>query len=383
VSAEALRRFRFAPLLTATVLTVLLLWLFKSVAHVFILLFLGILISLYLGAVTDWVRQRLKVPDRLAFGVAIVFTLAALAGLFWILVPPVIEQTQQLVRVLPAYITTWEKGIETAISRMPGLRDFWRPGEHRILRAVYDQLASQFNDVVPKVVGIVHGAINVFSVAVMGIYLALHPPIHRDLVRDVIGDLGDTLRAWIVGQLTAMAVLAVLTAIGLYLLGVPYWLTFGVFTGLVAIVPFFGTLVSTLLPALFVLNTPNGGTRALAVIALGTVIHLIEGNLVAPLVMSKQVDLPPVLTIMSVLVIGKLLGGIGLVVAVPTLAVLMVIVRRILITRIYEGQGFRRSTRERALVLRLPAPGGGILSPPGPPADVLAVAERSAPRRSA
>ena len=395
MSAEALRRFRFAPLLTATVLTVLLLWLFKSVAHVFILLFLGILISLYLGAVTDWVRQRLKVPDRLAFGVAIVFTLAALAGLFWILVPPVIEQTQQLVRVLPAYITTWEKGIETAISRMPGLRDFWRPGEHRILRAVYDQLASQFNDVVPKVVGIVHGAINVFSVAVMGIYLALHPalyrewlialfpPIHRDLVRDVIGDLGDTLRAWIVGQLTAMAVLAVLTAIGLYLLGVPYWLTFGVFTGLVAIVPFFGTLVSTLLPALFVLNTPNGGTRALAVIALGTVIHLIEGNLVAPLVMSKQVDLPPVLTIMSVLVIGKLLGGIGLVVAVPTLAVLMVIVRRILITRIYEGQGFRRSTRERALVLRLPAPGGGILSPPGPPADVLAVAERSAPRRSA
>jgi predicted PurR-regulated permease PerM len=395
VTGEALRRFRFAPLLTATVLTVLLLWLFKSVAHVFILLFLGILISLYLGAVTDWVRRQLKVPDRLAFGVAIVFTLAALAGLFWILVPPVIEQTQQLVRVLPTYITTWEKGIETAIARMPGLRDFWHPGEHRILRAVYDQVAGQFNDVVPKVVGIVHGAISVFSVAVMGIYLALHPalyrewlialfpPIHRDLVRDVIGDLGDTLRAWIVGQLTAMAVLAALTAIGLYLLGVPYWLTFGVFTGLVAIIPFFGTLVSTLLPALFVLNTPNGGTRALAVIALGTVIHLIEGNLVAPLVMSKQVDLPPVLTIMSVLVIGNLLGGIGLVVAVPTLAVLMVIVRRILITRIYEGQGFRRSTRERALVLRLPAPGGGILSPPGPPADVLAVAERSAARRTA
>jgi predicted PurR-regulated permease PerM len=395
VTVEALRRFRFAPLLTATVLTVLLLWLFKSVAHVFILLFLGILISLYLGAVTDWVRRQLKVPDRLAFAVAIVFTLAALAGLFWILVPPVIEQTQQLVRVLPTYITTWENGIENSIGRMPGLRDFWRPGEHRILRAVYDQVAGQFNDVVPKVVGIVHGAINVFSVAVMGIYLALHPalyrewlialfpPIHRDLVRDVIGDLGDTLRAWIVGQLTAMAVLAALTAIGLYLLKVPYWLTFGVFTGLVAIVPFFGTLVSTLLPALFVLNTPNGGTRALLVILLGTVIHLIEGNLVAPLVMSKQVDLPPVLTIMSVLVIGKLLGGIGLVVAVPTLAVLMVIVRRILITRIYEGQGFRRSTRERALVLRLPAPGGGILSPPGPPADVLAVAERNAPRRSA
>jgi len=50
---------------------------------------------------------------------------------------------------------------------------------------------------------------------------------------------------------------------------------------------------------------------------------------------------------------------------VPTLAVVMVIVRRILITRIYEGQGFRRTTRERPLLLRVPAPDGGVLVPVG------------------
>ena len=391
----AARRFKFAPILTATVFTILLLWIAGKVAHVILLLFLGIMISLYLGALSGVLQRRLRIPGGWSLGAAVLITLGGLSLLFYILVPPLIVQTRELVRVLPNYITGWEAAIDRLVARVPALGAVYEPGQHKLLLALYDQLAGQFNDLVPKVFGVVEVLISIFSVCVMGLYLALHPalyrewlialfpPIHRDLVRDVIGDLGDTLRAWIVGQLTAMAVLAVLTAIGLYLLGVPYWLTFGVFTGLVAIVPFFGTLVSTLLPALFVLNTPNGGTRALAVIALGTVIHLIEGNLVAPLVMSKQVDLPPVLTIMSVLVIGKLLGGIGLVVAVPTLAVLMVIVRRILITRIYEGQGFRRSTRERALVLRLPAPGGGILSPPGPPADVLAVAERSAPRRSA
>ena len=103
----------------------------------------------------------------------------------------------------------------------------------------------------------------------------------------------------------------------------------------------------------------------------------------SPYAMSKKVDLPPVLTIMAVLIMGQLLGGIGLIVALPTLAMAMVIVRRILITRIYEGQGFRRTTRERPIVLRLPAPGGGVLVPNGPPIDVIAIAEQTAIERSA
>jgi putative permease len=202
-------------------------------------------------------------------------------------------------------------------------------------------------------------------------------------VRDLLGDLGDTLRSYIVGQLLVMAFLAALTAMFLYFLDVPFALTFGIFTGLVAIIPFFGTLLSTTLPALFVLNGPNGGVRALLVLGVGVVVHLIEGNIVSPYAMSKKVDLPPVLTIMSVLIMGQLLGGIGLIVALPTLAMLMVIVRRILITRIYEGQGFRRTTRERPLVLRLPAPGGGVLVPSGPPIDVISVAEHSTVKRTA
>ena len=389
------RRFRFAPILTATVLTVLLIWMFGTVAHVLLLLFLGVLISLYLRAVTGWFERRLRLPERLAFTAALLLTIAGVVALFWILVPPVITQTQQLVKVLPNQIAAWEAGIERAVSRIPALQEVWKPGEHKILFAIYDQVSGSFSDLTTKVFSVVHGAINVFSIVVIGIYLSLHPalyrewlialfpPIHRDLVRDVLGDLGDTLRSYIVGQLLVMAFLAALTAIFLKILSVPYWLTFGIFTGLVAIIPFFGTLMSTTLPALFVLNGPNGGVRAGLVIGVGVVVHLIEGNIVAPYAMSKKVDLPPVLTIMAVLIMGQLLGGAGLIVAVPTLAMVMVIVRRILITRIYEGQGFRKTTRERPLVLRLPAPGGGVMVPEGPPVDVLSVAEHTAHERSA
>jgi predicted PurR-regulated permease PerM len=185
-----------------------------------------------------------------------------------------------------------------------------------------------------------------------------------------------------------MTFLGAITALGLFLLDVPFSLPFGIFTGLVAIVPFFGTLLSTALPALFVLTgapfhgfSPLG--HAMLVVGLGVVVHLVEGNIIAPLVMSKKVDLPPVLTIMSVLVMGQLLGPMGLIIALPTLAAVMVIVRRILITRIYEGQGFRKTTRERALVLRVPVPGGGVITSAGPPVDVISAAERAGVRRSA
>ncbi|HUQ48783.1 MAG TPA: AI-2E family transporter [Gemmatimonadaceae bacterium] len=390
-----MRGVKVAPILAGVILTFLLLWMLGATVSVFLLLFIAIILSLFLGAVRDILVERVHVPPKIAFFLAVVGSFAALFGLFAILLPPVVEQTRSLIIVLPKYIETWETGIDHFVARFPALRDAWKPGEHPLITAVYDQVATQAESVVPKVLSFVHVMIDCFAVAVMSIYLALQPglyrewlialfpPIHRDLVRDVLRDLADALRAYIVGQLITMTMLGILTAIGLYILGVPYALTFGVFTGLVAVIPFFGTLVSTTLPALFVLGGPGGGTRAVYVLLLGVVIHLIEGNLVSPLVMSKKIDMPPVLTITAVLVIGKLLGPLGLVVALPTLVTVMVIVRRILINRIYEGKGFRKSTRDRIFVLRVPVPDGGVIVPAAPVPDLIRIREKNPVRKLA
>ncbi len=387
MTARPQAKFSFAPILTATVFTVLLLWLSGRVAEVFLLLFLGVIISLYLGALAGTLRRRAMVPDRWTLLLAIIITFGGLALLFWVLVPPLIAQTQELVKVLPEYISGWEAAIDRMVAKVPALRQVYSPGEHRLLLAVYEQVSGQFGNLVPKLLSFVNVMVSLFSVVVMALYLALHPalyrewlialfpPIHRDLVRDVLSDCASSLRAYIVGLLLTMTFLGTLTAVFLYFLNVPYALTFGVFTGLACIIPFFGTLLSTTLPALFVLTGPNGGTRALWVIGVGVVVHLIEGNLVSPYIMSKQVDLPPVLTIVFVLIIGKLLGPLGLLVAVPGLVVIMVIVRRILLSRLYEGQGFRRTTRERPLLLRVPASEGGLILP-AQPLDFISLLER-------
>src|SRR5690606_27705346 len=133
---------------------------------------------------------------------------------------------------------------------------------------------------VPYLFGGVQLIIQTVGVVTMAIYLALRPtlyreglitlipPVHRQLARNLLADLSRSLRAWIVGQLIMMSSLGLLTWIGLQLLDVPYALAFGVFTGFVAIVPVFGTLISIILPALFLLGSA-GLIKILAVLAVG------------------------------------------------------------------------------------------------------------------
>ena len=326
----------------------LVVWFVLRVVDVLLLVFLAILLAVYLSAITDWMERRFGTKRWLGLTVAVVSTLAAVTGIAVLLLPPVIEQTRALVGGLPQTLTNIQNVLARWASQYPVLdqTDLANPSSGVVSGLVTDAVGFLSG----SIFGYVRGGGTLFieaaSVVVMALYLARQPtlyrdglitlfsPRHRPIANRVFDDIAATLRAWVVGQLIAMAVLAVLTAIGLKILGVPYWLAFGIFTGLVAIVPFFGTLVSTLLPALFMVASGDWLT-VLLVIILGVVIHVFEANFVVPRIMQHRVDLPPVLTIASVLIMGVLLGPIGLIVAVPILCVTMVLIRHILRGEIY------------------------------------------------
>ncbi len=361
---EPSRRIRIGPVLTAVVLTGLGLWAFALTANVWLLLFVSILIALYLSAVGEYLVRRLGVSPRLAFWIGVGLTLAALAGLIWLLVPPVVNQTEDIINALPGYLQSWDAWVTRSIARLPGGGGTAasKLGTHPLLGQLYQYLSQQlptvFGDVSKRAISVLEAIVSLITVGVMSVYLALYPaeyrewfvvlfpPAHRDLVRDVLRDLGRTLKAYIIAQLSTMFILGGLTALGLWAIGVPYWLTFGVLSAVAALVPYFGVIIATIVPALFVIGAPNGVTRAIVVVALGNAIHIVWGNLISPLIMERTVDLPPALTILAVLLAGELLGPLGLLVAVPLLAVTMVLIRRILVERIYEGRGFRATVRD-------------------------------------
>ena len=344
----------------ALFIAALVIWFVLRVAEVLILVFLAVLAAVYFSAITDQLERRFLMPRWVGLLCAVVGTVAVIAGAGVLIVPPVIDQTQALLSGLPQTLTDIQNVIARWASDYPVLRrtELADPQSGIIARVVNDAADFLRGSLLPYVRAGGKLFIEAASVVVMALYLARQPrlyrdgilslvaPKHRHVGARVLDDAGATLRAWVVGQLLAMVVLAVFTAIGLWVLRVPYWLAFGIFTGLVAIVPFFGTLVSTLLPALFILGTGNW-LQALAVAAWGVAVHFFEANLIAPLIMEKKVALPPVLTIASVLVMGTLLGAIGLVVAVPVLAVSIVLVRHIV-----QGELYGDATHLEPAVLR-------------------------------
>ena len=327
-------------------------WFIVRVVEVLLLVFIAVLCAVYLSGVTDILERRFRLARWLGLAIAVVATLAAVVGIGAVIVPPVLEQTQSLISGLPQTLTNIQNVIAGWAREYAVLRDteLANPASGLVASLINDATNFLRGSILPYVTAggklFIEGA----SVVVMSLYLAVQPrlyrdgilsllpPRHRPVGARVLDDAGATLRAWVVGQLLAMLVLALLTALGLWVLGVPYWLAFGIFTGLVAVVPFFGTLVSTLLPALFVVSTGNW-VKVLAVILLGVAVHVVEANVVVPRIMERRLALPPVLTIASVLTMGILIGVVGLVVAVPVLAVTMVVLRHVVQGEVYGDAG--------------------------------------------
>ncbi len=366
-------------MLLALLVAAILLFVYR-IADLLLLVFISTLIAVYLSALTDLLARWLRLPRPLALVAAVLASGAAVAGVGALISPALAQQTHDLVGAVPRYLTDLDAMIAGWTRSVPLLRRVGlTTGEGGVVSsALRDGFEFVRHSILITATATGVVAVEAIAVVVMAIYLAfrpalyqegllaLVPPRHRSFARAIVLDLAATLRAWVEAQLIAMVVLAVLTGIGLWLLDVPYWLAFAIFTGVVALIPFFGTLFSTVLPALLVLPS-RGLLAALAVASVGVVVHLAEANLVGPLVMHHRVSLPPVLTILSVLVAADLSGLLGMLVAVPALACVVVLVRHILIHRVYRETGVEAvalppavlvNTREMPVPGRVKAAGG-------------------------
>jgi predicted PurR-regulated permease PerM len=140
------------------------------------------------------------------------------------------------------------------------------------------------------------------------------------------------------GRLFSMTVLGIITAVGLWLLGVPLAVALGFLAGIMIFVPYIGSIASAV-PAVIIAASTDL-MLAVYVIALYLGVHLVEGYILVPLVQRRAVHLPPALTLSAQVILGVLAGFIGLVFATPLLAAGLVMVRMIHIEDIL---GDRRS----------------------------------------
>jgi predicted PurR-regulated permease PerM len=313
-------------IVTAVVLLLALVW---YIFEVLLLVFAGVLLAIFLRALADWLRDRSGMRDGWALALVCVALLALFGGGGWLLAPSVIEQTTQLVERVPQSLDRVRATIE----------------QYELGRLLLQQTPNAENlpsgDIVGQIAGIfsttIGGIANIVIVLFVGLYLAVEPgmyvnglvrlvpPAKRDRAREVLEVLGYTLRRWLVGRFFLMIVIGVLTTIGLLLLGVPLALTLGIIAALLTFIPNIGPLLSVIPAALLALS--QGPQFALYVLLLYAGIQTVESYVLEPIVEHRATYLPPVLVILSQVVLGISQGVIGLLLATPLFAVTAVLVK--------------------------------------------------------
>ena len=150
----------------------------------------------------------------------------------------------------------------------------------------------------------------------------LFPQRARGRAGEVLGAMAVSLRKWLVTQLIAMLVMAVVTTIVLLALKVKAAFALGLIAGLLEFIPTVGPIISAI-PAIGMgfLDSPQ---KALIVVAVYILIHFLESHILIPLLMRGGVNLPPALTVVTQALMALLFGFIGLMVAVPVLAAVIV-----------------------------------------------------------
>ncbi|QSS98588.1 AI-2E family transporter [Pontibacillus sp. ALD_SL1] len=153
------------------------------------------------------------------------------------------------------------------------------------------------------------------------------PDRHNAKGKDVLRRISETVSAYITGQVIVALVDGVLMYIGYLILGLDYALILGIFVSLTAVVPFFGPIIGVI-PAVIVALTQDPAMALYVIITL-IIVQQLEGNLVAPLVLGKRLNIHPITIILLLIVASALYGFIGMLVAIPLYSVIKVVFKTV------------------------------------------------------
>lgn len=322
--------------------------------------FVTALLLAYMGDPVVKQLQAWKLSRTQSVTIAfLVMTLfVVISGLF--IVPAIIQQIDQLVAMLPE-LFTWAR--DTAVPMLEQrfgieLVQFdWMQLSKQLdwgatgntLKVVLDNL-SQSSLVVVAMLG------NLILIPVVTFYLLrdwdsliqrtgeLIPRFYYPLVANVVKQCHETLGAFFRGQLLVMLSLAVIYAIGLMAMGLELGLLIGILAGLASVVPYLGAIVgiaSALIAAYFQFGDLLHIVLVIVVFGVG---QTLESVFLTPKFVGDRIGLHPVAVIFAVLAGGQLFGFVGILLALPVAAVLMVVVR--LIHERYRGSQLYGSINE-------------------------------------
>jgi predicted PurR-regulated permease PerM len=309
------------------VAVVLLVLLVVFTFRILLVIFAGLLLATVLHAVASAGTRRLHLPYWAALTLLVALALGSAAALIASFAPDIGQQfhtlTQDLTQSAHQLLSRLSKLSQAAGNSGTAAP---KPNESAPSGEWLGRAVHVFGNSVEVLGGLI-------VIAFLGIYVAAKPALYRDALISVtparhrtrllraLEAVRGNLARWLMGRALAMLFVGVTTAICFALLKVPLALALGVFAGVLTFVEYAGAVIAAVPPIVLALS--QGTTTVLLVAALFTVLHVIEGYVLTPLLARATVHIPPAVTLACQVLLGALAGALGLTFSTPLLVVVI------------------------------------------------------------
>jgi len=328
-----------------TVLVGIVVWCAFLVRDVLLIVYVSGLLAIGFSPIVRLIeRQKVlpigtrRFPRWLAILVLYIVILGALTGIGFMVVPPLVHQGRQLWTALPEM---FNRGQDFLIQK--GLLKEHLTWTEAVAHAPAAGSGDAVGTVFGAIAGVVGGLFGLLTILILTFYILieadsllegmvrLFPKGNRGRVAAASRHITVKVSAWLGGQLMLGGIIGGSSAIGLWLLGVPFFYVLAVISGIGELIPVVGPVLAAI-PAIAVASTVSIKT-VLFVVLFFIIQQQFENHVLVPKVMQRQVGVSPVTVIVALLIGGKLLGIIGAILAVPTAAILQVVFTEIVAAR--------------------------------------------------
>jgi predicted PurR-regulated permease PerM len=335
------RFIRWAGIIAAVVLS---LYVVNSLSSVLLPFFVAWFFAYLLYPIVKFVETKMRVRVRaLAIIITMVAVFALLALIFYLIVPPMIEQFQKLSAILSHWVhqTTHTNSITEWLSAWisENQREIDRflhsPDFTDALKAAAPKLASFVGQTASIVISIIASLITLLYMFFILLdyeflttnWIRIFPKKNRPFWSDLMGDVERELNNYIRGQGLVSLVMGILFCIGFSIIDFPMAIGLGILIGILNLVPYLHTFA--LIPTAFLamLKAANTGQNFWVIFGLAVgifiIVQIISDMVVTPKIMGKAMGLNPAILLLSLSVWGAVLGFIGVIVALPLTTLLI------------------------------------------------------------
>jgi predicted PurR-regulated permease PerM len=331
---------RVIRIIIGTGVFVLLFLLIQRLSNVLLPFLVAWLLAYLLHPIVSFFQYKLKFRFRaLSILTALILIVSVISGFLFIVIPMIAKEIAGMSKLISLYIQgvnvdsfipiAWQNEIRIYLLQFDIQSVFSNPSIYEALK----KLTPQFIEIANNSLAFILGITIVFVVFLYTIFIlldyeninlgwfAIIPKKYRGLVKDITVDIEIGMNRYFRGQALVALIVGILFAIGFSIIGLPMAILFGIFVGILNLVPYLQTI--SLIPALFLVfmqsieNGSSFGSELIGLIIVYALIQVFQDIFLVPKIMGKVTGMKPAVILLSLSIWGSLLGMIGLIIALP------------------------------------------------------------------